>query len=65
MARRTFPVYQMGIYFVNRHIGVSPFYTKERRTFWMVFRIAFFKMLCYIIVRKGDTNVQVKPLPQF
>ena len=39
----------------------SVFCTTRIHIIYTIFRIAFRKKLCYFIVRKGDTNVQVTP----
>ena len=40
---------------------ISVFLTTTKLVFYTVLRLEKGLMLCYITVRKGDTNVQVKP----
>ncbi len=48
----------MGIVFLARK---SVFYTTTKWLFYTFLRLEKEEKLCYITVRKGDTNVQVKP----
>ena len=44
---------------VNLSEDFSAFYTRKICAFYIILRLAVAIFLCYIVVRKGDTNVQV------
>ena len=63
--RPTATVYQILPQIVNPHfillLRIFVFYTTAIPLFCTVFHLEFPQSMCYITVRKGDTNVQVNP----